>query len=274
MSIFQTIILGIVQGATEFIPISSSGHLVLVPYLFGWDLPEKDAFIFNVLVQVATLIAVFAYYWKDLVKIFQEMIRSLIQRNLFISEESRLGWYLIISTIPAGIAGILLKDPVERAFNNITATAVALIFTAIILLTAEYISRQKSHSNQINWFDALWIGVFQILAIFPGISRSGSTITGGMTRNFDRPTAARYSFLMSVPIMLAAGALEVSELFSLPDISSILPPFLIGFIVAGIVGYFSIKWLIGYLTKKPLFIFSIYCGIVGILLLVLPLIRG
>ncbi|NIP42463.1 MAG: hypothetical protein GWN62_14495, partial [Aliifodinibius sp.] len=123
MSIFQTIILGIVQGATEFIPISSSGHLVLVPYLFGWDLPEKDAFIFNVLVQVATLIAVFAYYWKDLVKIFQEMIRSLIQRNLFISEESRLGWYLIISTIPAGIAGILLKDPVERAFNNITATA-------------------------------------------------------------------------------------------------------------------------------------------------------
>ncbi|NIT57512.1 MAG: hypothetical protein GWN00_15170, partial [Aliifodinibius sp.] len=115
--------MGIVQGATEFIPISSSGHLVLVPYLFGWDLPEKDAFIFNVLVQVATLIAVFAYYWKDLVKIFQEMIRSLIQRNLFISEESRLGWYLIISTIPAGIAGILLKDPVERAFNNITATA-------------------------------------------------------------------------------------------------------------------------------------------------------
>jgi undecaprenyl-diphosphatase len=190
------------------------------------------------------------------------------------SEKSSLGWYLIISTIPAGLAGIFLKGVVERAFDSILMTGIALIVTAFLLLLAEYIGHRKTHTNKIGWLDAFWIGVFQIFAIFPGISRSGSTITGGMLRDFDRPMAARYSFLMSIPIMLAAGALEVYELATIPNFLQLLPPFLLGFIAAAIVGYLSIKWLIIFLTKKPLYLFAIYCGILGSIITIVSMITA
>jgi undecaprenyl-diphosphatase len=271
MTIIQSIILGIVQGLTEFLPISSSGHLVILPYLLNWDIPPRDAFIFDVLVQVATMIAVIAYFWSDLLSIGRAMIFGLMGKSPLESTEARLGWYILLASIPAGGFGLILKDTVERAFASLTATAAALLLTAGLLVLAERIGKRTRSLDNATWKDALWIGFFQVLAIFPGVSRSGATISGGMIRNLDRPSAARFSFLMSVPIMLAAGALAILDLMQVPNLMSLLPVYIPGFISAAVVGYLAIRWLIRYLGTHSLYIFAIYCTIVGLISLGLSL---
>lgn len=271
MTVIQSIILGIVQGLTEFLPISSSGHLVILPYLLNWDIPPRDAFIFDVLVQVATMIAVIAYFWSDLLSIGRAMILGLKVKSPLESTEARLGWYILLASIPAGGFGLILKDTVERAFASLTATAAALLLTAGLLVLAERIGKRTRRLDNVTWKDALWIGFFQVLAIFPGVSRSGATISGGMIRNLDRPSAARFSFLMSVPIMLAAGMLAILDLMQVPNLVSLLPVYIPGFISAAVVGYLAIRWLIRYLGTHSLYIFAIYCTIVGLISLGLSL---
>ncbi|MCU0485282.1 MAG: undecaprenyl-diphosphatase UppP [Anaerolineales bacterium] len=269
MTILQSLILGIVQGLTEFLPISSSAHLVLVPYLLQWNIPAEEAFIFNVLVQDGTLVAVMLYFWKDLWAIVRGFVQGLLKRQPFAEADSRMGWYLILATIPAGILGLSIKDTVEEAFASPTATAVFLWITAGLLLAAERISKRSRTLEHIHWKDALWMGAAQALAIFPGISRSGATITGGMLRDLDRPSAARFSFLMSIPVMLAAGLVALLDLFDLPNLSEMLLPVTIGFITAAVTGYLSIRWLLAYLTHKSLRGFAVYCAGVGLIVLIL-----
>jgi undecaprenyl-diphosphatase len=267
MTIFQAIILGIVQGATEFLPISSSGHLVLFPHLLGWEFPPQEAFVFDVLVQLGTLLAVIAYFWDDLLSILRAWIAGLSHGKPFVDQQSRLGWYLLLATIPAGIAGLLLKDQVEEAFTSITATAWSLLGTALLLLIAELLGRQRRSLDQLNWVDSLIIGIFQAFAIFPGVSRSGATITGGMIRHIERPAAARFSFLLAVPVMLAAGVVAVIDLLQIPAWLSFLPSMLAGFVTAALVGYLSIRWLLRYLVSNSLNYFAGYLIIVSVILL-------
>ena len=218
MSFFQALIQGIVQGLTEFLPVSSSAHLVIVPYLLNWDLDPEKAFIFNVLVQLGTLVAVIIYFWKDLVSIVTTTLQGLKEKQAFATSERRLGWYIILGTIPAGLAGLILKSKVEETFSSPTLTAVLLFVTAILLSLAEILSKKEKELDQLTWLDSLVIGIFQALAIFPGISRSGATVAGGLFKGYTRETAARFSFLLSVPIMLAAGLLSIlgwSKLISL-----------------------------------------------------------
>jgi undecaprenyl-diphosphatase len=271
MTIFQSIILGIVQGLTEFLPISSSGHLVIVPHLFGWQIPAGDAFVFDVLVQVATLLAVFTYFWKDIIAILQAFFSGIINRQPFADPLAREGWFIILATIPAGVIGLALKSSVEAAFTSLTATAIFLFVTAVLLLIAERTGKRVRDVKNLSWKDAIWIGFFQALAIFPGVSRSGATITGGMTRDLERPASARISFLMSIPIMLAAGLAASVDMLKVPDIFSQIPAFIPGFITAAVVGYLAIRWLLGYLTRHPLYVFSIYCTLAGLLALGLSL---
>jgi undecaprenyl-diphosphatase len=266
----QSIILGIVQGLTEFLPISSSGHLVLIPAFFHWQIPSDEAFIFDVLVQIATLIAVIAYFWSDIVRIVVGFLKGLIQKESRLSEDSRLGWLIIIATIPAGILGLLIKDIIETAFSSPKAVGIFLIITAILLIVAEKVGKRNREIKQLNWKDALLIGCFQGLSLLPGISRSGSTMCGGMVRHLHRKEAARFSFLMYIPIMLAAGLLETIDLIQMPNVTQLLPVFIPGFIVAGITGYFSIRWLLNFLTKHRLDYFSIYLIIIGLITLILP----
>lgn len=273
MTIFQSIVLGIIQGLTEFLPVSSSGHLVLVPYLFNWQLPAEETFTFDVLVQVATLAAVLAFFWKDLLDIARGFWEGLARRKPFGTPQSRLGWYLILATIPAGVFGLTMKDAVESAFSSPVLVAFFLFLTAGLLLVAEWIGGHNLISKEMSWKDALWIGCAQALAIFPGVSRSGSTIVGGMTRHLDRPAAARFSFLMSIPIMVAAGLLQGVDLIQMPNFYNLLPIFLPGFLAAAIVGYLSIRWLLGYLTHHRLYLFSIYCVTIGVLILILDFFR-
>jgi undecaprenyl-diphosphatase len=265
MTYLQALILGIIQGITEFIPVSSSAHLVLATFYFGWKIPPEQAFLFDVLVQMGTLVAVLVYFWKDIIQIIFAYLRGIISKRPFATSESRLGWFIILATIPAGAIGLLIKDMVEQAFQSPLVTAIFLLWTAILLLAAEFFGKQRRSLEVMTWQDALWIGLFQALSIFPGISRSGSTITGGMTRNLERPAAARFSFLISIPIMLAAGFLSIKDLANTPsDLKGFIPILLTGFIASAIVGYFSIRWLMAFIRQRPLFVFSIYCFILGL----------
>lgn len=274
MTLIQSIILGIVQGLTEFLPISSSAHLVLIPDLLGWNIPEAQVFPFGVLVQMGTLIAVILYFWSDLWKIIKAFVKGLIDRKPFEDPNARLGWFIILATIPAVFSGMLFKSKVEAAFNDPNATAYFLFGTAALLVLAETISKRSRNLMSMTWFDALWMGLFQAISIFPGISRSGSTIAGGMTRNMDRASAARFSFLMSIPVMLGAGVVSISDVLKVPDLGSFLPMILVGIVVALLVGYLSIHWLLGFLTKRSFYWFALYCVLFGALVLIVGSVRG
>jgi undecaprenyl-diphosphatase len=245
MTLLQSIILGIIQGATEFLPISSSGHLVIVPFVFGWEIPNGEAFIFDVLVQVATLTAVFAYFWREIGLIF-----------------------------PAIVLGLLLKGQITRAFENPLTSAIGLLVTAGLLVVAERVGKRQRRMKNLTWIDSLMIGLFQVLALFPGISRSGSTITGGMVRDLKRPPAARFAFLMSIPVMIAAGTLAALDLLAHPNTLSLLPTYFPGFFAAAFVGYLAIRWLIKYLAKHSLYVFAVYCTLLSIITIILVLIRN
>ena len=274
MTLLQSIVLGIIQGLTEFLPISSSAHLVIAPYLLGWDFTDQAEFIFDVLVQLGTLVAVLVYFWRDLVSIARAFILGLWHKKPFADLEARLGWWLIIASIPAALGGLWLKDAVEKAFSSPLATSLFLILTAGFLVAAERLGKRTRQLEQLTGLDALVIGVFQAVSLFPGVSRSGSTITAGMLRGLDRRPAARFSFLMSVPVMLGAGALAMVDLFQYPDFSALLPSLVAGFIAAAVVGYLSIRWLLGYLTRHSLYIFAGYCLLLSLTVLIVFLFRG
>ncbi len=269
MTVLQALILGIVQGVTEFLPISSSGHLVLVPFLFNWQIPSDQAFSFDVLVQLGTLLAVFAYFWRDLYEIIRCFLIALSHRRPFESPEARLGWYLIISAIPASIVGLLFKSQIELAFASPGMVAVFLFVTALLLVVAERFGQRRRELVQMNWLDAVWIGAAQVLSLFPGVSRSGSTIAGGMTRNLERQSAGRFAFLMSIPVMLGAGLVSSLDLIGMPNLSSFLPVLAVGFLTAAVVGYLSIAWLLSYLNRHSLIPFAVYCSVLAVVILVL-----
>lgn len=268
MSILQAVILGIIQGLTEFLPISSSAHLVIIPYLLRWKLPEAHVFSFDVLVQLGTLMAVIIYFWKDLLEIVTSFFKGIFSGKPFADPRSRLGWLLILATIPAGILGLLIKKTVEAAFHDPKATAVFLFITAIVLIIGEKLGKKERNFDSITWVDALWIGIAQAISIFPGISRSGSTIVGGLVRGLKRPAAARFSFLMSIPVMLAAGGLSILDLRGMPGLTDFLPALIIGFIVSAIVGYIAIRWFISYISNHSLVVFAWYCLALGGLTLI------
>ena len=263
MTILQAIILGVIQGLTEFLPISSSGHLVILPYLLGWSIPAEQIFPFDVLVQLGTLVAVIVYFRKDIIEIFKAMFADFKTKKPGSSSESRLGWFLILATIPAGAAGLLLKDVVEQAFGSPSAAAFFLFGTALLLILAELIGKRERDLSDLHWYDALWIGLFQVLALFPGLSRSGSCMAGGMTRHLERRSAGRFSFLMAIPVMAAAGLLSIFDLLKVPKLGQFIPVMLVGFIIAGVVGYFSISWLMNFVQSHSLFIFAGYCLFLG-----------
>lgn len=269
MTYIQAFILGIVQGITEFLPISSSGHLVIVPYLLNWKIPAEEIFPFNVLIQLGTMVAVIIYFWNDLIKIITSFIAGLFEPHPIYNEKTCLGWMIILATIPAVIGGLLFKDLVESAFQSVIAVAIFLIFTALLLFIAEKFGKNINSLEKLNSKNALIIGLFQLFSLFPGISRSGSTIAGGVLQGFKRKEAAKFSFLMSIPVMFGAGILSIKDLLSVPNLSDFLPILLIGFITSGVVGYFSIHWLLNFLNKKSLFSFSIYCLVLAILVIII-----
>jgi undecaprenyl-diphosphatase len=270
MTILQSILLGIIQGLTEFIPVSSTAHLLLAQRLMGIDPNTPGMFAYNVLVQWGTLVAVIIFYWADLWAIGRAWVLGLWQRRPFAGPQARMGWYIILGSLPALAAAFLFKDAVEWLFRTqIYEVIIRLWLTVALLVIAERLGKRIRSLDSLTWKDALWIGCAQILAVIPGASRSGSTMTGGMLRNLDRPAAARFAFLLSIPVMLAAGAYESLDLLKMPDLAGFLPVMAVGFLTAAVVGYLAIRWLIAYLTKHSLYDFAIYCAALGLLAVIL-----
>ena len=266
MTILQAIILGLVEGLTEFIPVSSTAHLLITQTLL--KIPATDtSFIFNIVVQMGAIIALVIYFWADLVEIAKTTIANL--PNLLQWErmplEGRMGWFIIIASIPALAAGYLLKDVVEAFFKEpLQHAAVRLLTAAVLLAMAERLGRQKRDVEQMTWLDSLVVGLFQVLAVFPGASRSGSTISGGMLAGLTRKAAARFAMLISVPVMLAAGLVESLDLFSAQGGNEVILPVLVGTLVAGFTGWLAVRWLLNYLQKHSLYLFSAYCLVTGL----------
>jgi undecaprenyl-diphosphatase len=262
VGLIQALILGIVQGLTEFLPISSSGHLVLLPAAVGWQSPPLA---FDATVHLATLIAVVAVFWRDLVQLIAAWWWGLWSRHPLGTVESRLAWWIILGTIPGIVAGQLWKDTFESFFSNPQAVGGFLLATALLLVLADIIGRRQRGFKEITWLDSILVGIGQAAAISPGISRSGATIAVGMYCGLTREAAARFSFILAIPIIAGAGLVHLAELLRYGDIAAEAPALAVGFIAAAICGYAAIRFLLAYLRKRPLYPFAIYCLIVGIL---------
>jgi undecaprenyl-diphosphatase len=239
--------------------------------LLGW--PDSP-FTFEVLVQWGTLVGVFIYFWRDLWDIVCSVVRGLLRRRPFETAPARLGWYIVLGTIPAVVLGFFLKDVFEAAFGAPVFVAGLLLGTAAILAVGECFGRRKRTTHDFRWLDALIVGVWQVSALFPGISRSGSTIGGAMLRGFDRPAAARFSFLLSVPALLGGGVLALADLLEAGTLAGDLPALAAGFTAAAVSGYLCIRWLLAYLQRRSLTIFAVYCALFGLFNLVVALVRG
>lgn len=274
MDLFQAMVLGFVQGVTEFLPISSSGHLVLVPWLLGWSIEPRTAFIFNVLVQWGTLLAVIMYFRLDLMTLIRAALNGLFSGRPFQDPDARLAWLILAASIPATVIGIVFKQQVTDIFKSPLAISVFLLFTATILVVSERLVKHEKPISELTPADALWIGFSQALALFPGVSRSGATIAGGLTRGLLRSESARFSFLIAIPVMMGAGLVAVVDLIKLPNGLDQVAPILSGVLVATVVGYFSIRWLIQYLAQRSLSVFALYCATVGLVGLLLSVFRG
>lgn len=270
MDIIQAIILGIVQGATEFLPISSSAHLVLIPWLLNWD---KPSLTFDLMTHYGTLLAVVIYYRNDLWAIIKGVLQGLREGKPVGNPAAKLGWLIVLSTIPAILIGYFFEEQIENLFGEPVFVAVELLITGAILWFSETLGKRTRPLEEMTWWDSFWIGIGQAIAISPGISRSGSTIAAGLVRGFDRASAARFSFLMSIPVIFGAGLLKLSDFVETGISSDTLTQFLAGGVTAGIVGYIAIAYLIRYLTTHSLRVFAIYCWIFGGACILLSFVR-
>jgi undecaprenyl-diphosphatase len=274
MNFIEAIILGIIQGLTEFLPISSTAHLTIsgkLMNLISEQFPERWT-SFIAVIQIGTLISVVIYFWNDLIAIMKDFLSENLFRRIKFSEQninSKMGWYIIIATIPVVVIGLAFKDFIEGVFTkNLIVIASSLIVLAIILAIAEKVGKFNRSKENLKWYDALIIGFAQALALIPGSSRSGTTITAGLFLGLNRETAARFSFLMSIPAVAASGLLQLYQALKYIDANQMIT-MIISTIVSAIVGYLSIDFLIKYLKTRSMLIFIIYRIVIGIIIFIL-----
>lgn len=270
MTTFQSIILGIIQGCTEFIPISSSGHLVLAREFFGW---EDPGLLYDAILHLGTLVAAILYFWKDLKNIALCLFRNIADAEYAQDRGKGLFVNIMIATIPAAIAGFLFEDLVDNAFRNVLSTSIFLVVLGLLFFGVEYFARKQrvgigKDIFSLSMSDAAFIGVFQIISLLPGISRSGITIASGLFRGIRRSDATRFAFLLSIPIIAGAGFHSLIKYFMNPSNGISGMDVALGFFAAAIVGYGSIFFMMRYLKTQTLQLFAVYViALGGILLL-------
>jgi undecaprenyl-diphosphatase len=277
---FKAAVLGIVQGLTEFLPISSSAHLILVPWLFGW---KTSGLTFDVALHLGTSVAILAYFWRDWVDLARELLKGIRERSLLGNPQRRLAWFLIVGTLPAMVVGLLLEDYVESTLRSPLIPVVTLVGFGLLLYYADRKGHQTRSLEQFNWGDSLWIGVSQAVALIPGVSRSGITISAARLRDASRTAAARFSFLLSTPIIVGAGALQGLHLISRtlhPASAGVAPTadaaapvqwgvLIVGIIAAAITGFLCIRFFLRYLQTNNLVPFVIYRIILAAIVLLM-----
>lgn len=264
--ILKAVILGVVQGLTEFLPISSTAHLRIIPSFFGW----KDiGASYTAVIQVGTMIAIIIYFWKDLMNMVKAFIISVKQKD-YKSKDTRLFLQIIFGTIPIVIFGFLFKNIIRNQFRSMYIMAGSLIFFSFMIYFAEKFTKKKVTIDMLGYKQALIVGFFQAIALIPGASRSGSTISGGFFLNMTREDAARFSFLLSIPAVLLSGCFELySQRVLLLTGEAAITSLIIATIVSGIIGYWSIGFLLNFIKKNSLMLFIVYRILFGILIIVL-----
>lgn len=262
MTLLQAIVYGIVQGLGEFLPISSSAHLILVPWFFGWTDPGLT---FDVALHVGTLVAVVVYFWKDWVRLIVKGFTEAL------SSEGRLFWYLVIATIPGAVAGFLLEKKAETVFRAPVLIAIMLIGMGLLLIVADHWGSKKRGLKTMTFPASLWVGICQIAAIVPGVSRSGVTISAGLSTGLTRESAARFSFLLSTPIIFGAALVKIPPLVHNPSL--VTRDFLVGVVVSCIVGFASIGFLMRYVQTRSFLPFAIYRFLLGALIIAVAAFR-
>ncbi len=276
MTLLQAVVLGIVQGLTEFLPISSTAHLALVPQLLGWGDPGAA---FSAVIQIGTLVAVLWYFRTDVWRIGRETVLALASRQPLRSHDARLGWMIAVATVPIVVAGLLFKDAVHTTLRSLYVISASMMALAVLLFAAEaYLRREVRRGRplkevgDLGWSDAIAVGLAQAVALVPGASRSGVTITAGLFRGMSRETAARFSFLCSLPSIFAAGIYELyKERATLVGSNDDAVNLLAATLTAGIVGYWSIGFWLRFLRTQTTLVFIIYRLALGLLLLALLL---
>jgi undecaprenyl-diphosphatase len=265
-NLLHAIVLGIVQGLTEFLPISSTAHLRIVPAFLGWGDPGTA---FTAVVQLGTMAAVLIFFREELLRIARATIGSLQDRTLWHTRErdAREGWYIVLGTIPIGILGLAFKHRIEHQFRSLELIGTMLILMGLVMLVCDATSRRERDLDDLTMRDGWIVGFAQAAALIPGVSRSGATISAGLALGFDRLSAARYSFLLSVPAVVLSGLFELKDVGSGGGYGPF--PTIVATIVAFIVGYWSIAFLLRYLTTHTLKPFIAYRLIVGLIVLVL-----
>jgi undecaprenyl-diphosphatase len=270
MTLLQAIVLGIVQGLTEFLPISSTAHLRIVPALFGWHFyngtTNDPGAAFTAIVQLGTTLAIVIYFWRELLHVIVAWIRGLYDKSVRGTLEYKMGWYLILATIPVGVFGLIFSDQIETGARNLWLIACTLIGLALLLAAAEKVGTRDRGEEEISTTDAVVVGTAQAIALIPGASRSGTTITGGLFRGLTREAAARFSFLLSIPAVVLSGGYEALKSHDKTPGVGLTG---LALIFAFVVGLASIHWLMRWLSNHSTFIFIYYRIAIGVLLIVL-----
>jgi undecaprenyl-diphosphatase len=267
--ILQAIVMGILQGLTEFLPISSSGHLVLAPYLLGWDDELITSLSFSVVLHLGTLVALLAYFWRDWVRLVPAGLAAVRDRSFGDDPDRRLAWVILATMPPAVVAGLLLNDILEEQVRQPLLVALMLVIGAAILWTADRLGRRAAGIERIGFGGALFVGCAQALALVPGISRSGISISAGLALGLTREAAARFSFLMAAPIIAAAGAWETRQLLAGETGVSPDPGVLAaGFAASALAGFAAIAVLLRYLRGHSMTVFVVYRLVLAALVVV------
>jgi len=266
MEIIKAIVYGVLQGFFAWLPVSSVAHVRIAPALFGWDDPGAA---YSAVLQLGTTVAVIVYFFSDLSKMTSSVIQSVKDRDFRTRHDTKLSFYIIIGTIPIVICGVLFQKMIKNQFRGMYIIAIGLIVFGILLYISEKVSKMSRKVDDIDLKDSIIIGIFQVLALIPGCSRSGSTITGGFFRQMDRESAARFSFLLGLPAFILSGVFEIFKeretLFSGGNMLSLA----VGTIISIVIGYLSIWFLLSYLKKHSIMIFVYYRVALGLLIIVL-----
>jgi undecaprenyl-diphosphatase len=271
LELFQAILLGVVQGLTEFLPVSSSGHLLLGQYFLGLD-QDRFGLSFDVALHMGTLLAVVSYFWRDLLRMALAFFRSFVHRDLTNDADQRMAYLIIASTVPAALIGFLFESFFEETVRSPWVVVFNFVLVGALFIVGEVVGTRTRRASKLGFSEAMGIGFAQAAALVPGVSRSGATITLGLFLGLRREEAARFSFLMSVPIIAGAGGLKVGEVISNGMSTSQTLLFAVGFVTSAAVGYVTIRFLLNYLTRHSLRAFAFYrfavAGVVTVLLLI------
>lgn len=285
ITVLQAVILGLLQGLTELFPISSLGHSVVIPSLLGWNIKQDDPYFLTFLVatHLATATVLFIFFWRDWMHILSGLWRSFIAREIRADDtHAKMGWLLVVGTVPAGILGLLLQDPLRALFASAQVAAFFLIINGLILFAAERLRKRTDHYHsqaqsdqhiaKLSWASALGIGAAQAGALIPGISRSGSSMAGSLLAGLNNEDAARFSFLLATPVIAAAAVLKLPELFQ-PSARPVLGATIIGAVCAGVAAYFSVRFLVKYFETRTLTPYAAYCLAAGVVFSLTLLVR-